>query len=217
MSALVERLGRAPTVQIAREPPDLIEVIVVVGGTCAGKTTLVDAVRRAAIMGLIAGLDVPQRFVTRAPRADDVATEAGYVTEGELDAAIASGAVYVHWRRTLEPGHSERYGFARPAGGTRPVYSANNAIYQAGNVRPSDALARALLVGVFAPEAVREHRLHVRSPALCRDRPAEAGARLADPSDSMLSHVHAVIENHGSQEAAAKHDIVSLVRAAFDC
>ena len=211
MSALVERIGRAPSVRIARKPPERIDAIVVVGGTCAGKTTLVDAVRRAAI----AGLDIPQRFVTRAPRADDVGAEAAYVTDAELDAAIASGAVGVHWRRTLEPGHSERYGFARPARGTRPVYSANNAIYQAGNVRPSDALARALLVGVYAPEAVREHRLHTRSPALFRDRLAEAQARLADPSASMLSHVHAVIENHGSLEAAAKDDIVTLVRAAF--
>jgi hypothetical protein len=111
----------------------------------------------------------------------------------------------------LEPGRIERYAFASPAPGMLPVYSANNAIYLEGNVRPAGALDGALLVGVFAPDAIREQRLRTRSPGLWRDRPDEARARLAEGADLMRTHVHAVIENHGRFEQAAAADMVALV------
>ena len=87
-----------------------------------------------------------------------------------------------------------------------PVYSANNAIV--GNVQPAGALDDALIVGVHAPEDVRERRLRARSPELCRDRPDEARARLAEP---MLANCHVVIENHGEHEARARQQVIDLV------
>jgi ribose 1,5-bisphosphokinase PhnN len=204
MSELQEMLARAPSLRFEREPPGRIEAIVVVGSTCAGKTTLANAIRRAALPAV----DVPRRFVTRAPRPDDVAAEAVYVTSAELEAAVAARLVTLHWSRTLEAGHVERYGFAAPAAGTLPVYSANNAILTAVD------LSRALVVGVFAPDEVRARRLRKRSPALCAEHPEETRARLAECADAFRPHAHVVIENHGALEIAALTDIVSLVRSA---
>jgi ribose 1,5-bisphosphokinase PhnN len=205
MSSLAHRLAAAPSLRFGREPPRRITAIVIVGSTCAGKTTLANAIRRAAL----AGVDVPRRFVTRAPRPDDVADEAGYVTCDELDGAITAGRVRLHWSRTLEAGHLERYGFATPRAGALPVYSANNAICTAVD------LSNALVVGVFAPDELRARRLRARSPALCAERPDEVSARLGERADVVRSHAHVVIENHGTLEPSALRDIVELVRACM--
>ena len=208
MTRLVDHLTRAPSLRLHREPPDRIDAIVIVGSTCSGKTTLAEEIRRSALPGV----EVPRRFVTRRPRADDNPDEAGYASADQLDADIAAGAIGVHWSRMIA-GRTVRYAFAATSRGMLPVYSANTAICIAGNVRPPDALEHACLVGVFAPDPVRAARLRARSPELWRDHPDEAHARLAECADTMLSHVHVVIENHGPLEAAAKHDIVALVRA----
>lgn len=205
MSALRDRLAGTRSLRFEREPPARVDAIVLVGSTCAGKTTLANAIRSAAL----AGVGVPRRFVTRAPRPDDVAAEAVYVTPAELDAAITTGDVTLHWSRTLEAGHVERYGFATSSPGALPIYSANNAICATAD------LAHALVVGVFAPDALRERRLRRRSPALCAERPDEVRARLAERADAFRPHAHIVIENHGAFEAAATEDIVALVRAVL--
>lgn len=171
----------------------MTRAIVIVGATCSGKTTLVQAVRDAAIDGV----DIPRRFVTRAPRPGDVVDEASQLT--------VDTEYLIHWTRTLA-GRTERYAFARPAPGKLAVYSANNAILR--GVQPEGALVGALIVGVFAPEDVRAQRLRVRSPELCRDRPDEARARLAEP---MPEHVDVVIENHGDHEAQARQVLLDLV------
>jgi ribose 1,5-bisphosphokinase PhnN len=209
MKKLVEDLAGTRALRFERPPPATIDRIVIVGSTCAGKTTLAGAVRAAALPGV----DIPRRFVTRPPRRDDVVAEASYLTSDELDAAIAAGAISMHWRRTFEAGRSERYAFAVPRTETLAVYSANNAIFVDGNVQPAGALERALLVGVYAPDAIREQRLRARSPALFRDHPDEVAARLGERAESMVSHVHVVIENHGALEPLARDEIVRLVRA----
>ena len=199
-------LARATSLRLLREPPSTIDSIVIIGSTCAGKSTLANVVRAAAIPRV----DVPQRFVTRAARADDIAAEAHYVTSDELDAAIASRSVRVHWSRTLA-GASERYGVATPVPGTLPVYSANNAICIPGNVRPEDTLARALIIGVHAPDVLRESRLQQRSPDLVTAHAEEVRARLAEPADAILPFAHVVID--GVLESAAPAEIVELVRS----
>ena len=167
--------------------------IVIVGSTCSGKTTLVQAIREAAIDGV----DVPRRYVTRPPRAGDNVLEASVLTPDTR--------CFIQWTRTLAD-HTERYAFAPPVPGMLPVYSANNAIL--GNVQPAGALADALIVGVFAPDDVRAQRLRVRSPELWRDRPQEVEARLAE---RMPANVHYVIENHGERERHARQEIIDLV------
>ncbi|HTL38775.1 MAG TPA: hypothetical protein VL326_36845 [Kofleriaceae bacterium] len=192
--------------ELVREPPARIAAIVIIGATCSGKTTLASAVRAAAI----AGVDVPQRFVTRAPRTDDVVAEARYLDAAALDAAIAAGTVGICWSRTLEPGHTERYAFAAPAPGLLPVYSANNAICT--HAQPPDSLRDALVVGVRAPDELRDARLRKRSPSLVACSPDEVRARLAESSDASRRYAHVVIDNSDVHEAAAHRDIVTLVR-----
>jgi len=202
---LVDVLARSTSLRLVREPPVTIDAVVLIGSTCAGKSTLANAVRAAAIPAV----DVPQRFVTRAARPDDVVAEACYVTSDELDAAIVDGSVFVHWSRTLA-GASERYGFATPKPGTLPFYSANNAICIPGNVRPENALAHALIIGAHAPDALRETRLKQRSPELVADRPDEAAARLAEPADAILPFAHVLVD--AALEAMAPVELVELVR-----
>jgi ribose 1,5-bisphosphokinase PhnN len=171
----------------------MTSAIVIVGATCAGKTTLVQAIRDAKLDGI----DIPRRYVTRAPRPGDVADEASILT--------AETKYFIHWTRTLA-NRSERYAFAPPAPGKLPVYSANNAILE--NVQPAGALADALIIGVVAPDDVRAQRLRVRSPELCRDRPEEAHARLAE---RMPANVHRLIENHGEHEGRARQELLEIV------
>ena len=191
----------AHALRVNREPPAQIDAIVLIGSTCAGKTTLANAVRTAAL----ASIDVPRRFVTRAPRPSDTLEEATHLSSEELDAAIAAGMVQLHWSRTLEQGHVERYGFAPPRGGALPFYSANNAICRL-------ALPNALVIGAFAPDDVRERRLRARSPELMRDRPDEVRARLAETADAIVPFAHVIVDNHGELEAFAPAELVALVR-----
>jgi hypothetical protein len=173
----------------------MIASIVIVGASCSGKTTLVDAVRAARLPGVC----VPQRFVTRPPRPDD--TSDTHIAHGEFERLIANGTIAVHWRRIFEAGRSERYGFAPVEPGTLPVFAANNAI--CAGVEPAGVLAGALIVGIVAPAAVRARRLRLRSPEL---PPEEARFRLAETA---LPIVDVVIDN-GDQLACDA--LVALVR-----
>ena len=200
VAAALATIAGSRTLRVEREPPAQIDSIVLIGSTCAGKTTLANAIRAAAI----SGIDVPRRFVTRAPRAGDSLEEASQMSGPELDAAIAVGTVRVHWSRMLESGHVERYGFAAPRSGLVPVYSANNAI---------GPIANTLVIGVYAPDVIRERRLRARSPELVRDRPDEVRARLAEAADTILPLAHVIVENHGEFEATSAVDVVAFVRA----
>jgi ribose 1,5-bisphosphokinase PhnN len=189
------------SLRLNREAPAQIDAIILIGSTCTGKTTLANAIRSAALPGI----DVPRRFVTRAPRPGDTLEEATHLSSIELDAAIAAGMVQLHWSRTLEQGHVERYGFAAPRPGLLPFYSANNAICQL-------ALPNALTIGALAPDDVRESRLRARSPELVRDRPAEARARLAEAADAIVPFAHVLVDNAGELEAITPAELVALVR-----
>lgn len=202
MSAIASAVAGARTLRLKREPPATIDSIVLVGSTCTGKTTLANAIRAAAIPGL----DVPRRYVTRAPRAGDTTDEATHVTNAELDAMIEAGTVGLHWSRTFESGHVERYGFAKPRPDTVPFYSANNAIC-------TTPLPNALVIGVYAPDAIREQRLLARSPELVRDRPEEARARLAESTEAVVPLSHIVVDNCGKLAALAPAELAALVRA----
>lgn len=200
--AIATAISNMRTLRIQREPPAQIDSIVLIGSTCVGKTTLANAIRAANI----AGIDVPQRFVTRAPRAGDVPEEASHLTSAELDAAIAAGTVRLHWSRTLESAHVERYGFAAPRSGVLPFYSANNAICEL-------ALPNALVIGVYAPDAIREQRLFARNPELVRERPEEVRARLAETADTIVPLSHVIIDNSGKLAALAPAELAAFVRS----
>ena len=180
--------------------PERVECVVIVGPTCAGKSTILDAIRNSS-----PGVDVPRRFVTRAPRAGDRASESAHVDAATFENRVRSGEIAFHWVRPMENGREERYGFPPATHGRFAVYSGNNAIYaNAASVRPSTILNHAFLLGVDAPLGEREARLRARSPDLWEKRPDEVRHRLEDRAEEMRSHVHAVIENSGALEETVR-------------
>lgn len=187
------------------------EAVLIVGSTCVGKTTLVEAIRASELHreGLV---DVPRRFVTRPARRGDCLAENVHISDEEFDRRVARGEVALDWVRPMENESSVRYGFARARRGALPVYSANNAILSThARLRADGMLAHALVVGVYAPDDVREVRLRRRSPDLCADRPDEVKHRLADPASSILGQAHVIVENHGALEALAPREVVTLL------
>lgn len=218
--ALRTHISNAEALRLA-EPtglplPNRIETVVVVGSTCAGKTTICQLLRSssAARQGLVA---VPHRFVTRPPRLRDERAETVHLSSEEFSAKVANGAIAFSWTRDLESGRHERYGFPPVQAGQLPVYSGNNALFaKTLGVTPTDSFEHALLLGICAPDPVRERRLRSRSPDLCKERPDEVDCRLADCSNTVLPHVHVVVENHGDLEETAPAEVARLVDLLVD-
>ncbi|MHB8876001.1 MAG: hypothetical protein ACYC8T_20115 [Myxococcaceae bacterium] len=188
-----------------------VEAIVIVGATCAGKSTLVEAIRGSAQgEGTI---DIPLRYLTRPRRGNESPGENVHLSAAQFEERARAGDIGLHWARQMEGGREERYGFRPAAPGRLPVYPGNNALYSnEASVRPKGTLRHALFVGIHAPDEVREARLRKRSPDLCSERPDEVAYRLADSSTKMLGHVHLVVANHGPLEAVAPGEAVELVR-----
>jgi len=203
--AWAEAIARAhPRVAIgARRPwPIRPRALVVIGGAGAGKTTAVDAVRAAALPGVV----VPLRRVTRPARAGDHPAEAIVVAPAAMAADVAAGVVAPSWWRRLDGDRRERYGFVASAA-PLAVYSANNAIVDpACALAPPDALAAAVVVAIAASPAVRAARLAARSPDLAA---AERAARLAEPTPA----AHVVIDGDGDDPTAVGAALVAVARA----
>lgn len=104
-------------------------------------------------------------------------------------------------------------GFRPAARGRLPLYSANNALREnAPSVAPAAILERLLIVGVVAPDALREARFRTRSPDLWRDRPTEVRHRLADRPAGELPQVFVLIDNDLEHEADAAIEVIELMR-----
>jgi ribose 1,5-bisphosphokinase PhnN len=186
-----------------------IEAVVIVGPTCVGKTTLVDAVRDSELCasGVV---DVPTRFITRTPRGGDNLVENVHVTVEDFGSRVGAGEIELCWIRRMEGGRAVRYGFARPRSGAIAVFSANNAILAFdAELSPVGALDHALVIGVHAPPEVRAQRLQQRSPDLLA-HPEEVAHRLAEPASC---DVHVVIDNFGELESVTRAEIVTLLRS----
>lgn len=216
MKALVAQIDASRSLRLGDEAAlrglASIDAVAVVGATCAGKSTIVDAIRASALAGGGGRFEIPTRYVTRPKRGNDSTVENVHVSPDEFEALVRRGDIGLHWVRQLEPGRAERYGFAPATPGRIPVYSGNNALYaNAASVRPPRALARALFLGVAAPDEVREARLRRRSPDLVAERPDEVVHRLADSSSNVVAHVHVVILNHGDLEPVAGAETVALL------
>jgi hypothetical protein len=96
---------------------------------------------------------------------------------------------------------------------TIPIYSANNAVINnRESVQPPEALGKALIIAVYAPEDVRARRLQDRSPDLVANKPEEAAYRLADRAISMYPDAHIVVKDFGRFEGRARSDIVTMMR-----
>lgn len=187
-----------------------IDSVAIVGSTCSGKSTVVDAIRHAvALKGLV---DVPMRYITRPKRGQDNTIENAHLDQVEFQEKVDNGDVGVHWVRKMEGDREERYGFHRTSSDRLAVYSGNNALYDnPRSIKPEGALQNTLMIGMYAPDDVRENRLRQRSPDLFRDQPDEVAYRLRDSSNNMLPHIHIIVDNYGSLESDVPAEVVKLI------
>lgn len=187
-----------------------IKRIVIVGSSCTGKSTLVDAVRDD--LELSGPVDVPVRAITRAARQNDSFIENKTLSEAEFLAAAQRGAIEISWIRKIEGGMETRYGFKRHRADTKlSVLSGNNALL--GNpesIKPTGILDKdTLWIGINAPEELRAERMKERSPDF---DPKKVAYRMGELASSVRGRVHLVIENHGENEKTAPADLVTLVK-----
>lgn len=199
--AVTPRLARGARIDV----PTVPRSIVIVGGSGAGKTTAVDAVRVAALPGVV----VPERRVTRPSRPDDHPCEAVSRDVATFAAEVAAGVLAPAWHRTLGT-RRECYGFVAAPADALAVYSANLGLFAADAVlTPPTALDGALIVVVTAPPDVRAARLRARSPGLADDE-----RRTREREEVPPGHVEVdnAAPDGGGAAAAA---LVALVRAVI--
>lgn len=188
-----------------------LDGVVFVGSSCAGKSVIVDGMRQSTQLAEMGGV-VPIRYISRPRRLRDSTTENRHVTMDEFEANVQSGEIAVHWVRKMERDRQERYGFTKVNDGEFPIYSGNNAFFNnPESIRPSGLHTRLLVVGVYAPDSVREERLCERSPNLLHQRPDEVLYRLGDSSANILPHVDVVVHNYGEYENIVVADVLELV------
>ena len=180
---------------------DRIEGVVLIGCSCAGKTTLAKELRRR-----VKGLSFPLRYVTRPRRANDDPDENEYISKEVFRKHVADGVIGMHWARHIEGVRESFSGFSTtiPVKGI-PVYMANNDFFGIAYEKRQYLL----IVAVHAPQSIRSVRLGKRSPEM---NAKEREWRIA--KDKILkSRAHIVIHNYGVHEQHAKENIVSF----FDC
>jgi ADP-ribose pyrophosphatase len=180
-----------------------IEGIVLIGSSGAGKTTLVNELKQEC-----PHLAFPQRFITRSLRQNEDLDENISVTKEDFTKMQVQGLLEFSWVRKMDCEREELYGFSNPMKNTFPVYSANNAVLT------SDYLAKhpnLLIIGIYAPQEIREQRLLQRSPDITN---TERTHRVADPDIDAMKHAHIIVSNYGGFEKfISKFDLVTFVKS----
>lgn len=188
-----------------------IEGIVIVGSSAVGKSVIVHAIRNSRCLAR-SDVSVPRRYITRPKRRGDTAVENCHVSEAEFLRKVKSGHIGLRWTRKMEGDREERYGFEITKNMCFPVFSGNNAFYNnRDSVQPALLRGNLLVVGVYAPDRVREDRLYSRSPDLFRNYPDEVEYRLGDSSENIFDHVDYVVHNYGDYEGVATAEIAKFV------
>lgn len=134
------------------------DYLIIIGSSGSGKTTAVNSIRDRQ------DVEVPMRYITRPSRLNDDTGENSYVSQDEFEAMVKVGKISIHWRRELDGGRIERYGFARSVRNKKTVLSANNALLRDKNQTIEELLKSSRVVFMYAPEVIRKDRIRRRSP-----------------------------------------------------
>lgn len=191
-----------------------VQRIIFLGSTCAGKSTLEQAVRTA----FSSKASVPARVATRPPRPDD-RDDTYFCSVGEFRRMISGNAFGLYGVKIMEKGREEFYGYLKPREGTLPIFFANNqTLKNKTSVQPDGILENALIVLIYAPDSVREERLRQRSPHLFVECPDEAAFRLSaeERAIKLVSETHLIVKNYGRYANRATQDIVTLLKGVIN-
>lgn len=198
-SAALRRSANGPAL------PAKPKCIVVVGPSCAGKTTLVDSIRQARIPKVF----VATRYVTRPRRQNDSDQENLHLCPSDFDQRKDAGEIAWSWTREMQGDKVTRYGFDKAPSGELAVYSANNALYRnSQSIHPASLVKNAIWIGATAPIEIRRQRMQERSADLSEP---EREFRLADLGSDMASHVHLLAHGYGETAEEAKSKFSELV------
>ena len=181
-----------------------IRGVVIVGSTCSGKSTLVDAIRESSL-----DVVVPKRVITRPQRQKDNVIENTFRSKEELNNMVKSREIGLHWTRKMEGSREEKYGFLAADPSKFIIYSGNNALYNnKDSARPTSIFKDHLYVGIYAPDDLRQKRLLDRSPDMSE---AEMLYRLNDSSENILPHCHLIVKNFDEFECQSRDDLLILI------
>lgn len=189
------------TVRIQDKFRDLsrISAVVVIGSSGAGKTTLVNHVKRS-----YEWIESPLRYITRPIRKNDDTSENAHLPLTEFLEKTENGEISLHWVRQMV-GKVEQYGFAKADPAKFTMYSGNNAIVDRITELGLDTI---LIIGIYAPDDQRRSRLQARSPDFSE---AELSHRLGDSADNVFPLSHLVIDNRDENQARALDDFLALM------
>jgi len=184
--------------------------IVVVGGMCAGKSTLAHGA--ASHPALADCCEVVPRCSTRESRQGDAAEGVTNISWDEFRERRAVGTFVLSWERPLANGSSIGYGCLKPSGDRIPILMAGHGVYtNRATVQPLITLERALIVGVAAPSDVREERLRLRSPDVVARGQTATEVLMAHDDDTMTANVDMSVRNCDATEVAVVDDFASAL------
>ncbi len=179
-----------------------IEGIILIGSSGAGKTTLLNEIREKC-----RGVSIPIRFITRPLRLNEDDDENTHITKEQFEEKLKNGEISFAWTRGFENDRKEYYGFENASNGF-PIYSANNSFFYS---ETGFANFNHLIISVYAPDEIRQHRLALRSPDFAL---GEFKIRVEDPYKDAKNFAHVVVHNYGDFEnRSSKFDLVTFINA----
>lgn len=189
-------------------------VILVNGASAAGKSRLIAGIEGISYdSGVLREFVVAQRFTTRPPRnRESLPSENYHMKEEQFSAAVHSGMLDVHWRRSLSPESEIRYGFALQrelAGGGIVVLSANNYLNWTSQplLQALRSERRLMVVRVMASQTTRLERLSAREPPPGEE---ELASRMQDLPPQLLPPADHVIPNDIEHQPYAEWEFMRL-------
>jgi ribose 1,5-bisphosphokinase PhnN len=189
--------------------------VVIVGGTCAGKSTLAHSA--VADPTLANRYEVARRYSTREPRQGDTTDGMTSIHWDEFNARVANNGFELSWERPVPGNQLIGYGCAITASRMIPILMAGHGIYtNVESVHPRDALDTALIIGVYAPTQVRAKRLDLRSPDVIERDPVLAQALLVHDDAAMANSVDLIVHNYGLYEATSVGDFIHVLTLLLD-
>ncbi len=164
------------------------KVIVIIGSSATGKTSLVNEFRKQKNEYI-----VPMRYITRPSRQNDDLGENNHVSAQEFDTLVKNGKINIYWSRQLVHG-IERYGFETVHNtGKTVVYSGNNAMLRdEALIAPANFKQNCLAVLLTCSYSIRLERITRRSPDMST---AERDMRLNDDGLDLVEKVHILLSS----------------------